>query len=30
MKRLDIDRHFEDVFDIAAADLDPKPNSAGL
>ena len=25
MKRLDIDRHFEDVFDIAAADLDPKP-----
>ncbi len=26
MKRLDIDRHFEDVFDIAAADLDPKPH----
>lgn len=25
MKRLDIDRHFEDVFDIAAADLEPKP-----
>ena len=25
MRRLDIDRHFEDVFDIAAADLDPKP-----
>ncbi|MGI8527677.1 MAG: pyrimidine 5'-nucleotidase [Pseudolabrys sp.] len=25
MKRLDIDRHFEDVFDIAAANLDPKP-----
>lgn len=25
MKCLDIDRHFEDVFDIAAADLDPKP-----
>jgi putative hydrolase of the HAD superfamily len=25
MARLDIDRHFEDVFDIAAADLDPKP-----
>ena len=25
MKRLEIDRHFEDVFDIAAADLDPKP-----
>jgi putative hydrolase of the HAD superfamily len=25
MKRLDIDKHFEDVFDIAAADLDPKP-----
>ena len=26
MRRLDIDRHFEDVFDIAAADLDPKPH----
>jgi putative hydrolase of the HAD superfamily len=25
MKRLEIDRHFDDVFDIAAADLDPKP-----
>ena len=25
MKRLEIDRHFEDVFDIAAADVDPKP-----
>ena len=25
MGRLRIDRHFEDVFDIAAADLDPKP-----
>ena len=25
MRCLDIDRHFEDVFDIAAADLDPKP-----
>ncbi|MPZ59059.1 MAG: pyrimidine 5'-nucleotidase [Rhizobiales bacterium] len=25
MRRLDIDRHFEDVFDIAAANLDPKP-----
>jgi putative hydrolase of the HAD superfamily len=25
MKRLDIDRHFEDVFDVAAANLDPKP-----
>ena len=25
MKRLEIDQHFEDVFDIAAADLDPKP-----
>ncbi|MGH6684674.1 MAG: HAD-IA family hydrolase, partial [Pseudolabrys sp.] len=25
MKRLQIDRHFEDVFDIAAADLEPKP-----
>jgi putative hydrolase of the HAD superfamily len=25
MRRLEIDRHFEDVFDIAAANLDPKP-----
>jgi len=25
MRRLEIDHHFEDVFDIAAADLDPKP-----
>jgi putative hydrolase of the HAD superfamily len=25
MARLEIDKHFEDVFDIAAADLDPKP-----
>ena len=25
MKRLDIGHHFEDVFDIAAANLDPKP-----
>src|SRR3954466_11619023 len=25
MRRLDVDRHFEDVFDIAADDLDPKP-----
>ena len=25
MKRLEIHQHFEDVFDIAAADLDPKP-----
>jgi putative hydrolase of the HAD superfamily len=25
MQRLEIDRHFEDVFDIAAADLEPKP-----
>ena len=25
MTRLEIHRHFEDVFDIAAADLDPKP-----
>ena len=25
MKKLEIDHHFEDVFDIAAADLDPKP-----
>ena len=30
MKRLEIDHHFEDVFDIAAADLDPKPHPAGL
>ncbi len=25
MKRLDIDRHFEDVFDIVAGELEPKP-----
>jgi putative hydrolase of the HAD superfamily len=25
MKKLEIDRHFEDVFDIAAANLNPKP-----
>jgi putative hydrolase of the HAD superfamily len=25
MRRLEVDRHFEDVFDIAAADLEPKP-----
>ena len=25
MRRLEIDEHFEDVFDIAAANLDPKP-----
>jgi putative hydrolase of the HAD superfamily len=25
MKKLEIDHHFEDVFDIAAANLDPKP-----
>lgn len=25
MQKLEIDRHFEDVFDIAAANLDPKP-----
>jgi putative hydrolase of the HAD superfamily len=25
MRRLEIDRHFEDVFDIIAAELDPKP-----
>jgi putative hydrolase of the HAD superfamily len=25
MKRLEVDHHFEDVFDIAAANLDPKP-----
>ncbi len=25
IRRLEIDKHFEDVFDIAAADLDPKP-----
>jgi putative hydrolase of the HAD superfamily len=25
MQRLQVDRHFEDVFDIAAANLDPKP-----
>jgi putative hydrolase of the HAD superfamily len=25
MRRLEIDRHFEDVFDIMAAELEPKP-----
>lgn len=25
MKRLEIDHHFEDIFDIVAADLEPKP-----
>ena len=25
MRRLEIEKHFEDVFDIAAADLEPKP-----
>ncbi len=25
LRRLEIHRHFDDVFDIAAADLDPKP-----
>jgi putative hydrolase of the HAD superfamily len=25
MQRLDVHRHFDDVFDIAAAELDPKP-----
>jgi putative hydrolase of the HAD superfamily len=25
LRRLEIDHHFEDVFDIAAADLEPKP-----
>ena len=25
MKRLEIDQHFEDVFDIVAAELEPKP-----
>src|SRR3974390_604835 len=27
MRRLEIDEHFEDVFDIAAAELEPKPRS---
>jgi putative hydrolase of the HAD superfamily len=27
MKRLDVGRHFEDVFDIVAADLEPKPSA---
>ncbi len=27
LKRLEIDRHFEDVFDIVAADLEPKPQA---
>jgi putative hydrolase of the HAD superfamily len=26
MRRLEIDQHFEDVFDIAAAELEPKPS----
>jgi putative hydrolase of the HAD superfamily len=30
MRRLAIDRHFEDVFDIVAADLDPKPSPAAF
>ena len=28
MRRLEIEQHFEDVFDIAAADLEPKPRPA--
>jgi len=28
MRRLEIDRHFEDVFDIHAAELEPKPSLA--
>jgi putative hydrolase of the HAD superfamily len=27
MRRLDIERHFDDVFDIAAAELEPKPRA---
>jgi putative hydrolase of the HAD superfamily len=27
LKRLEIDKHFEDVFDIVAADLEPKPKA---
>src|SRR6516162_7297138 len=27
MRRLEIEQHFEDVFDIAAADLEPKPRA---
>jgi putative hydrolase of the HAD superfamily len=27
MRRLEIDRHFEDVFDIVAAELEPKPQA---
>ena len=27
MKRLEIDQHFEDVFDIVAAELEPKPSA---
>jgi putative hydrolase of the HAD superfamily len=27
MRRLEIDRHFEDVFDIVAAELEPKPSA---
>ena len=28
LRRLGIDRHFEDIFDIKAAELEPKPNAA--
>jgi len=27
MRRLEIEQHFEDVFDIAAAELEPKPRA---
>ena len=30
MRRLEIEQHFDDMFDIAAADLEPKPRAAGL
>src|ERR1700731_428920 len=28
LRRLGIDKHFEDIFDIKAAELEPKPNAA--
>ena len=30
LARLDLDAHFEDVFDIVAAELEPKPSPANL
>ena len=30
MRRLEIEQHFDDIFDIKAAELEPKPRPAGL